>query len=256
MFIDTHAHFDICMADGYTEENLLLKMKESNVEYSVQIGVDRNDFLLTSEFASRHENVFFTLGIHPSSSFEDDDIACLENMVSENKNSRLIGVGETGLDYHWMEHEKNIQIDLFEKQIDIAVKNDLAVIVHSRDAMDDTIAVLKNMHPEKVIIHCFSGNPEEAEMLAGMGYFISFAGNLTYKKADNLHEAVKRVPVDNLLFETDCPYLAPVPERGKKNRPDFVVYTYRFAAEMRNMDVGKLCETVKNNFSRLISKQL
>ncbi len=253
MYIDTHAHFDICINGGDTEDNLISAMAENHVDFAVQVGVDKENLIWTAEFAARHENIFFTLGIHPASKFDTEDFHYLEKLVLENKNPKLIGIGETGLDYHWMEHERKIQIDLFEKQIELAVKNNLSVIVHSRDAMEDTISVLKNMHPRKVILHCFSGSASDAVALTDMGFYISFAGNLTYKKAENLHEVVKKIPIEMLLFETDCPYLAPIPQRGKKNRPDFVKHTYEFAAVQRNCDVESLCEEVTRNFTRLIN---
>jgi TatD DNase family protein len=138
------------------------------------------------------------------------------------KVKKIFGIGEIGLDYHWMKHSREKQMKLFESQIEIAKKYDLPIVVHNRDAFEDTYYILKGMDCKRVIIHCFSGNVEIAKKFLNLGYYISFAGNVTFKKATELQEALKFIPIDQLLLETDCPFLTPVPNRGKKT--DRIMY--------------------------------
>jgi TatD DNase family protein len=256
MFIDTHAHFGICMQHTKLKEHeLLSKMQDAKVEYAVQVSTEQTDFKWCRDFALKHQNIFFTLGIHPSSEYVEEDLNMLVKLVSEvrltEEKKNLFGIGEAGLDYYWMAHPKGKQIKLFEMQINIAKEYNLPVIVHTREAMQDTIGVLKSNSVEKGIIHCFSGTKSEAAQLLDMGLYISFAGNVTFKKSHELQDVALYVPVERLLLETDCPYLTPAPKRGRKNRPDYVVHTYNFIAELHKQKVEDLAMQIKNNFIAL-----
>lgn len=259
MYIDTHAHFDICIKQTkYDENTLLAEMQKAGVEYAVQVSTEQTDFDWCRKFAGKYEHIYFTLGIHPSSEFTDKDLeklADFADQVNSGTNAhKLFGIGEAGLDYYWMKHSRERQINLFETQINIAKQYNLPIIVHTRDAMQDTIDVLKSNSIEKGVIHCFSGTKSEAAKLLDMGFHISFAGNVTFKKCTDLQEVAVYVPEDRLFFETDCPYLTPVPKRGKKNRPDYVAHTYEFVANLRKQPVKELAIVIKNNFIALLNK--
>lgn len=254
MFIDSHSHFDICMEKDFSEEDLISGLKQNNIEAAVQVATHPGNFQFCADFAAKYNNIYYTLGIHPSDPCTDDDINMLDAFVNEKSNdSKLIAIGEIGLDYHWMESEKEIQQKYFKKQIEIAQKNDLYIVVHSRDAMPDTIRILDEMDVKKAVIHCYSGTAEEAKYLISKGYFISFAGNVTYKNAKNIQEAALSVPVEKMLLETDCPFLSPVPMRGKKNRPDYVKYTYEFISILKNISVENLSKHIRDNFKKIVA---
>ena len=265
MYIDTHTHFDMCLENkdnkDITEESLIHGLKEQNVEYAVQISIESGGIVWSYEFSKKYDNILFTAGIHPSSKAEDTDLAYLSDFVemiqtSEDKEdkNKLFGIGETGLDYYRMHQPRDMQVKSFEHQIDIAIKHNLPLIVHSRDAMNDTLDIISAKRPEIGIMHCFSGDSKAAAKYLDLGFYISFAGNLTYKNAHALHDAALYVPMDRLLFETDAPFLTPVPFRGKKNKPEYVAHTYKFFSELRGESLSNIEDQVYLNFMSLIKK--
>lgn len=252
-YIDTHAHFSLCMEDGgYSEEYLFSEMKNTGVMWAVQVSTEKNEFEWCVDFAEKHPNILVALGIHPSSKYNDDDLSHMDTFIRQIADlpvfEKIFGIGEIGLDYYWSKDNKEEQISLFERQLDIARNHDLPVIIHSRDAFPDTKSILKKSGLASGIIHCFSGDVEDARDFLDMGFHISFAGNLTYKKSVNLHDAVRYVPDDRLFLETDCPYLSAQQVRGKKNHPAWVTYTYQFAADKRGVAVDQLADTIYENF--------
>jgi TatD DNase family protein len=261
MILDSHVHFNMILEDkNYNEADLVKSLRYNNIEYSVQVSVDADDFTWSRDFAKRnYENgVFYTLGIHPSSHADDRNLADLallaENELKGKYNRLLLGIGECGLDYYRMRQKKEMQIKSFETQIDIAKKNRLPVIIHSRDAMDETITILKNKKYGHGIMHCFAGDSAAAKKVLDMGFVISFAGNVTYKNAIELHDAAAYVPIDRLIIETDSPFLAPVPLRGKNNLPENIKHTYKFISNLKKISSAKLEDSVTENFLKLIKK--
>jgi len=255
--IDTHAHFDLCINDaGYEASFLLDEMRRNKVSCAVQISTELGDFDWCESFASSHDNIFFTLGIHPGSSVDNDAIHALSkktrDVIQSPNKKKLFGIGEIGLDYHWNTDNRAEQITFFEKQCAIAKENDLPVIIHSRDAFNDTFSILKNLSINRGILHCFSGDANEAKRFLDLGFYISFAGNLTYKKATAIQEAAAFVPDDRIFVETDCPYLSPQDVRGQKNHPAFVAYTYDYLTRLRQTDLPSLATRVADNFSTFI----
>ena len=260
-YIDSHAHFDSCInSAGYTEEFLLTEMKNAGVRYAVQISTEKEDMQWCESFALRHENIWYTLGIHPESEFKEEHIAYLDMMASRgcapDHNGKLFGIGEIGLDYFWNKENKKEQILFFEKQIAVAQKYSLPIIVHSRDAFDDMYAVLKNARINKGILHCFSGNAEQADLFIDLGFYISFAGNVTYKKSLDLHVSAAHVPAERILLETDCPYLSPQPVRGQKNHPANILHTYGYVASLRGISIEQLCRQCEDNFFTFICRAI
>jgi len=205
----------------------------------------------------RGRGVLFTAGIHPSSQSDDAKLgrlsAFLDDSLAGDGADLLLGVGETGLDFYRMRQPRDAQERSFEFQLGAAKRRGLPVIVHIRDAMDEGIAIMTRFAPLTGIMHCFSGDSAAARRVIDLGLLVSFAGNLTYPKATQLHDAARYVPLDRLLLETDAPFLTPVPYRGKPNRPAFVTHTYAFFATMRKEPLANVIDTIEQNFDTLIA---
>lgn len=258
-YIDTHAHFDLCIEEGAgTENDLLAHLATSGIARAVHISIDVAGFAWAHSFAATHrkKGILFTLGIHPSSLAGKTELDEIEKYTERVMNSEdadlLFGIGETGLDYYRMRRPKDEQQNSFEQQIHLARKYHLPIIVHSRDASDDSLSIMKKYAPVYGIMHCFSEGPAYAKKFLDLGMYLSFAGNVTYKTAIMLQESAAYVPSDRLLLETDAPFLTPVPLRGKKNRPDFVIHTYRFIANLKKVKEHELVHQIEENFHSLI----
>jgi len=258
MYIDSHAHFDIILADASIAEGQLVEnMKINGIARAVQVGIDLESSRWSYAFAKRHaaRGLLFTAGIHPSSRAEAGDLERLEGFLSEvmqrDDSTLVFGVGECGLDYFRKRQERETQTRSFRFQIELANRFGLPVIVHSREAMDDTLDILREAPRTAGIMHCFAGGADAAREVLNLGFFISFAGNVTYRNASLLHESARYVPLDRLLVETDAPFLTPVPLRGKKNRPEYVINTYRCLAELRGEPAGDIVDAVSQNFTEL-----
>ncbi len=260
MYIDSHSHFDLCLESStLSEETLMTGLRDNNISHSVQISIDTSGFQWSLDFAKKYRDhgVMFSLGIHPSSKADEKDLNYLSlfiEQVMKSKNGDLLfGIGETGLDYYRMRQPKKIQLKSFEEQILLANKWKLPLIVHSRDAMDDTLQILRENCPDKGIMHCFSGDRKIARDVLDLGFHISFAGNLTYKNANHLHDAAAYIPLDRILLETDAPFLTPVPMRGKKNRPEYVIHTYKFISDLKKEHQSTIVDRIAKNFNSLIN---
>jgi len=259
MILDSHVHFNMILEDDSRSETDIIKsLKSNNIEYAVQISVEEKDFIWSRDFSVRNSGngIFYTLGIHPSSSADVKSLSILANLVEHEINGSnsklLIGIGECGLDFYRMHQTIEMQINSFETQIDIAKKYGLPLIIHSREAMDATIEILKKKQYGNGIMHCFAGDSAAAKRVLDLGFVISFAGNVTYKNAVDLHDAAAYVPLDRLILETDSPFLSPVPMRGKPNSPENINHTYKFISELKKLSQTKLEESVTENFSRFI----
>ncbi|MFW5860950.1 MAG: TatD family hydrolase [Spirochaetota bacterium] len=260
MYIDTHAHFDMCLKNADRNENdILTILNNENVQRAVHVSIDAEGLRWAYEFGKAHadKGISFTLGIHPSSSASGEELNILSEMVEtvikNDDASLLFGIGETGLDYYRMRKPAAMQQKSFEFQLDLAIRHNLPVIVHSREAFEDTCNMLQKRAPVKGIMHCFPGDAAMAEKVLDLGMHVSFAGNVTFKKATALHEAAAYIPGDRLLLETDAPFLTPVPFRGKPNWPENVVHTYKFVAELRKQPLAKLIDTIEENFTLISS---
>ncbi len=258
MYIDSHCHFDIIMENRkISSEFLLSGMKENNMSHAVQVTIDSKGMKWSHDFAKRYrENgVLFTLGIHPSSVAEEKNLnelsSFVEKISASDENDLLFGIGECGLDFYRMKQKREMQERSFRLQLELAKKQGLPVIIHSRDAMERTLEILKETAPERGIMHCFPGDEKDARRVLDLGLTISFAGNVTYKKAEELHRSASYVPPDRMIIETDSPFLTPVPFRGKKNLPWYIVNTYRFIADLKKVKLSKLEDAVYENFMKL-----
>ena len=220
MIFDTHAHYDDEAFDE-DREQLLAAFKENGIGAVTNVAASISSCKTTLELARNHDFMYAALGVHPSESAElsDEGLKDIEAWCTERQDGKVRAIGEIGLDYYWEEPDKGIQKKWFVAQLDLARRLKLPVIIHSRDAAKDTLDIMKAEHAEDIggVIHCFSYTKEMAREYLNMGFFLGIGGVLTFKNARKLAETVEYAPLDRLVLETDCPYLAPVPNRGKRN---------------------------------------
>ena len=273
MLIDSHCHIDGEAFDEDRDE-VVQRAKDAGVVAMLNVGTGdphSDDFRKAVAVAEKYENVFASVGVHPHDAKLYDD-AAEQHLVELVKSSeKVVAWGEIGLDFYYDHSPRDVQMDVFRRQIRTARDRDLPIIVHSRDADDETVRVLEKECSGKTengkrktenksfrggIMHCFGGTAEMAEKLMKIGFLISFAGNVTFKKAENLRDAARVVPLDKLLVETDCPFLTPVPFRGKRNEPAYVEHTVRFLADFYGVDFETLAAQTTRNFLDFFSIEL
>ncbi|RME55167.1 MAG: TatD family deoxyribonuclease [Deltaproteobacteria bacterium] len=247
MFIDTHLHLDMFDEDRAA---ILLRAREAGVRRLITIGTDLPSSRTAIEIAAEESEIYATVGIHPHEVAKRPEDAW-ERLEALATRQGVVAIGEIGLDFHYMHAPRQRQIDDFAEQLARARKLDLPVVVHSREAEAETLAILEESGVEEGVIHCFTGSLSMARRALDLGFFISFSGIVTFKKAHEVQEVARFVPLDRLLFETDAPYLAPVPERGKRNEPAFVVHTARFLAMLKSLPLETLATEVSRNAARL-----
>lgn len=241
---DTHAHYDDLKFDEDREE-LLRKLPENGVEYVINCGCDLKSCKKSIDICNSFDYFYCALGIHPSEINDDSDIE-FERIKELCSYKKCVAVGEIGLDYHYDFVPKDKQLEFFEKQLQFAVETDLPVIVHDREAHEDTLSLLKKYRP-KGVLHCFSGSVETAKEIIRLGMYIGLGGAVTFKNARKPLEVAEYLPEDRLLLETDCPYMAPVPHRGKRCTSDMIAITAEKIAGARNTDVQQLIDKTKEN---------
>lgn len=252
MIIETHCHLDYLKADAF--EDLLLKMKEAHIEKAITIGVDPDNLDKVMELSNQHAQIYFTQGIHPHDAKSATEVEY--NKISGRAHlPKMVAVGEIGLDYHYNNSPRDVQIAVFEKQLQIAVDQKLPVVIHTREADEDTQSILKNFSGKvKGVIHSFTSSKELAEFVLSEGFFIGFNGIITFKNALNVQEVVKITPVEQILFETDSPFLTPVPHRGKENAPYYLPFIVSKVAELKGMDEAALKPLVYQNSLKCFPK--
>lgn len=245
--IDFHAHLDDKKILPFLDE-IIKRAKDTGVSLIISPSVNSDSALKIIEISKKFENVLPMIGIHPSEidNFKDEDLNKLEDFIKKEK---IIGIGEIGLDYTY-KTDKNKQKEIFEKQLQLAEKYKLPVVLHIRETFNDVFEILKNFKVVP-IWHSCSGNLEEVEKFLEIGGFISFSGIITFKNANRLREIVKIVPLERIFLETDSPYLTPEPYRGKINEPAYVKFIYQQVAEIKNIEIEKIEYFVDNNFKNL-----
>jgi TatD DNase family protein len=253
MFTDSHAHLDDARFAA-DREALVQRAWDAGVSRILTIGngTGPDDMGCGLPIAESHEWIFTSIGIHPhdAAKAEDRHFELMERLAGHPK---VLAIGETGLDYHYDYSPRDIQRNVFRKQLDLAARVDLPVIIHTREADEDTENILRAAAPKHGVIHCFTSGRRLAEVALELGFMISFSGIVTFPKAGSLAEIARSVPADRILVETDCPYLAPVPFRGKRNEPAFVLETARFLADARGISLEQLAQQTSENFTRLFS---
>lgn len=254
MLIDSHCHLD---------DEQFHSDREAAIDRALQAGVDQMIAIGTGEgppdlesgirLAEAHDCILATVGIHPqyASQASNDDIRRTAELLNHPK---VIGMGEIGIDYHWEPYDRDRQHAIFIEQMAIARDARKPVIIHTRDAWDDTFGLLEqHWAPSGLpcVLHCFTGTADQARRAVALGFYLSFAGVVTYPKATDVHEAARIVPLDRLLVETDSPYLPPVPHRGKRNEPAYVVHTARRVADLRGETFASVAQAASSNLRRL-----
>lgn len=251
MLFDTHTHVN---AEQFNEdrEEVIARALDAGVKEMVVVGFDRGTIDGAMALAEGHDFIYAAVGWHPVDAVDatEEDFQRIEQLASHPK---VVALGEMGLDYHWDKSPKDIQKKVFKRQIDLAKRVHLPIIIHNREATDDIIALLQeeNAHEIGGIMHCFSAGLEEARQCLEMNFYISFGGPVTFKNAKLPKEVAKEVPLDRLLVETDCPFLSPHPYRGKRNEPARVRLIAKKVAELREMNLEALAEITSNNARRL-----
>jgi TatD DNase family protein len=260
-FIDSHCHIDGPEFDSDREE-VIARAREAGVTTMLNVGTGdphTGVFERAVALAERHQEVYAAVGVHPHDAKLFDDTAEHLLMDLAQQSERVIAWGEIGLDYHYDHSPREIQREVFSRQLRLARETNLPVVIHSRDADDDTIAILRaelTGYPRAGVLHCFGGSLLMAQAATELGFFISFAGNLTFKKADDLRDIARQLPLGRLLIETDCPYLTPVPFRGKRNEPARVVETARVLAVIHDRELGEIASVTTENFRKLFGVPL
>ena len=255
MIFDTHTHYDDEAFDKDREE-LLNSLTENGIEAVVNIGADIKSTKTTLELTERYHFIYGTAGVHPSSTAElnEENFAWLKTAARE---PQIVAVGEIGLDYYWDEPAHDIQKKWFERQLKLAREVNLPVSIHSRDAAKDTLEIMKAHKAEEIggVIHCFSYGTEMAKEYLNMGFFIGIGGVLTFKNAKKLKEVVAYSPIEQLVLETDCPYMAPEPYRGKRNSSLNLTYVAEAMAEIKGLTKDQVIEITNMNAKRLYRLQ-
>lgn len=255
IIVDSHCHLDMLIEYDSTD-NIIKRAIESDVQYlqTICTRLDGFDKILT--IAKKYDNVFASVGIHPS---EVENVTLAKTLVQLAEDKKVIGLGETGLDYFYnkdLSHQE-LQRSSFCQHIIASQENKLPVIIHTRDAEEDTYNILAENKKHKEfpgLIHCFTASKEFATKMLDLGMYISISGIVTFKNAENIREALKYIPIDRILVETDSPYLAPVPKRGKTNEPSYTKYIVEYLAELKSISIEKLALQTTNNFFQLFSK--
>lgn len=262
MFVDSHAHIDGEEFDADRDE-VIERARAAGVCAILNIGTGDphgDSFERAVRLTKQYADVYAAIGVHPHDARLFDERAAERLRALIEENNRIIALGEIGLDYHYDNSPREVQREAFAQQLHIARDVKLPVVIHSREAEGDTIEILRTEYGDSVrggVMHCFSGSLQMAEAALELGFMISFAGNVTFKKAEELREVARRVPLDRMLIETDCPYLAPVPFRGRRNEPAYVIETARYIANLRqDTDAAQIGEITANNFMRLFNVKI
>ena len=249
--IDSHCHLDHepLLSDL---KNVIQRSKDVGIEKLLTISTSLESFSRIKKLIKIDEMIYGTIGIHPHESSKDI-ITSKEIIKDLRENSKIIGIGETGLDFYYNNSEKEKQISSFKQHIEASIETNKPLIVHSRDAENETFDILNQYKNQniKILMHCFTGSKKFSEKLLTLNSYFSASGIITFKNSTDLQETFKSLPLDNVLIETDSPFLAPVPNRGKKNEPSYIDFTAAKLAEIKNISKSELIKITTNNFNRL-----
>ena len=246
MMIDTHCHLN---SNDYENIDKVIKHMDGNI--MIVSGADMASNRENLDLVKKHSNIYTTIGMHPevASVYNSSSLSWLESHVNDAK---VVGIGEIGLDYHYEGYDKELQKKMFIEQIELAKKYHKVVVIHSRDAIADTLDIIREyLSGYPTVMHCYSGSVETARVLTNMGVMLGIGGVLTFKNASKLVEVVREIDLKYLLLETDSPYLTPEPFRGKTNEPYNILYVARKIAEIKNISVEEVLEITTNNAIRL-----
>ena len=255
--VDSHCHLDHSPLYEKLDE-IVNRAQLNGVKYFLTISTNLKSFGTVKMIVSRYDNIYGTLGIHPHETKDHVNVDKKKLLELKGRSNKIIGIGETGLDYYYQNSDKLIQKKKFIEHVEAAIDLDLPIIVHSRDAEIDTFNILKDFSSKnpKILMHCFTGSSNFSKKLLDLGAYISLSGIITFKKSIKLQETASSIPIDRLLIETDSPFLAPEPKRGSTNEPSFIKYTAQKLAEIKNISYDDLIVYTSNNFIKLFSINL
>lgn len=250
MLFDTHVHLNARQFEEDREE-VIKRAFDAGVTQMVVVGFDRETIPLAIEIAEQHDTIYAAVGWHPVDAIDmtDEDLAWIEDLSTHPK---VVAIGEMGLDYHWDKSPKDIQKDVFRKQIRLAKKVNMPIIIHNREATEDIIAILQEENAKEIggIMHCYNDKVGYIQACLDMNFYISLGGPVTFKNATDPKEVAVEVPLDRLLVETDAPFLAPHPNRGKRNEPSYVTLVAEKIAELREISIEQLSNRTTENARR------
>ena len=255
MLIDSHCHLDF--PELITDEaGVLARAKAAGVAAMLTIGTRLDQFERVRAIAERHDNVWCSVGVHPHEA-KDEGQSDPDRLIAAARHPKVVGIGETGLDFHYDHSPRDEQAESFRTHIAASRQTGLPLIVHTRNADAETGDILEDEYGKGAfpgVIHCFSSGPEVARRALALGFYISISGIVTFKAAEELRTIVRDIPLDRLLVETDAPYLAPIPKRGKTNEPAFVAHTAAKVAELKGVTIAELEAATTDNFFKLFTK--
>ncbi len=251
MIFDTHAHYDDEKFDEDREE-LLQSMKQAGIGTIVNVGASLDSTRRALELSHKYDFIYAAVGVHPSDTeqLNEDNFEMLREW---SEDGRCVAIGEIGLDYYWPEPGRDLQKKWFVRQLELARDQRLPVIIHSRDAAEDTLRIMKENHAEEIggVVHCFSYPVEIAKICLDMGFYIGVGGVITFKNGRKLREVVEMTPMEKILLETDCPYLAPEPYRGKRNNSQYLPYVVKEIAQIKGMTEDEVISITEENARRM-----
>lgn len=255
MLIDSHCH--LSSAELFLKLPELMKRAEQvGVQYMLNAGGHFDEIAVQLEISRNYSNVFTLTGVHPHDAANYNNVTA-DDVLLQTKSSYVVGIGECGLDYYYDFCPKDVQIKVFKQMIYAAQLSGLPLVVHTREAENDTVDLLDEAykkHPFKGVIHCYSSDWKLAEAVLELGFYISASGIITFKNSEQLRQSFSKIPLDRLLLETDSPYLAPVPNRGKINEPSFVIETAKCLAAIKGVDFKQISDITSKNFFTLFAK--
>jgi len=255
VLVDSHCHLDFADFDN-DRDGIINSAVDAGVGFMLTICTKISGFREVLAVAKNHDNIFCSAGTHPHNVKDEPDVG-VEQLIELAQHSKVIGFGETGLDFYYDHSPRELQERLFRAHIQASRETGLPVIIHTRDADKELVRILNDEFargPFSGLIHCFSGDSDLAEFVLDKGFYISFSGIVTFKKAHEIRKVAKNMPLNRILVETDAPYLAPVPMRGKRNEPAFTAYTAEFVASLRGVDSESFFNATTNNFFELFTK--
>jgi TatD DNase family protein len=257
MFIDSHAHLDVPRYDADRAE-VIDRARGAGIDIMLEIcgsDIAKGSLDVGIKLAEEYPFIYAAVGVHPHEASLYDE-ALEQKLIEMSGHEKVIGWGEIGLDYYYDNSPREVQRMVFRRQVELGRRCNLPIIIHTRDAEDDTMAILEDGPPDiSGVIHCFTGTQDLADAAIRKGFYISFSGVLTFKTAGDLREVARNTPLDKILIETDCPYLAPVPHRGKRNEPAFVKETAAKLAEIKGASIDEIARITSANFKRLFRLQ-